>query len=603
MRRLLSFLFIAAVLTALSSCRKEILFTEGSSVVEYACHGPFEGKSVKVFYHIPSGEISSMPVLFVMHGMDRNGDEYRDQWVEQADKYGFIVLVPTFSSEQFPDEFYQRGNVTSENGSYNPENERVYVLIEEVFNYNACTMNKVHLLSTEMIDCSDKEIVLLGNSVSFSMEKGFTPDFDIYVITKASENPNAGKTVLELYSTYGVEETIAEAITRFNETNDSFFVEVTDRYEFDSVKTYLSADSKDDEALDSLKENLSLNDKLAMDIMNGTGPDILINTGDMGRLYNSNYLVDLSKYFADLDSEKYFTNIIEAAKTDGKLYQLPIRFDIEGIHTDSKYAGASGMGFTTKEYEDFLYGPLNGYDLNQTGQAFYFATLFNAMSDKFIVNGKVDFSGPEFAELADFVKDNVHEKALSNEAEMSDERSWQNDRIARLTSYSVNDLQGANAILGIPSSDGRGPMVRCNISAAVSTQSVNIDACVEFTKILLSDDIQYDMSKKGFFSLSREAYRKAGSIILDYCNGPRGSMAFQKITVTGQKINRTTDFTEADLNNLEKIISSCTHFDSADASINMILIEEMPAYFLGQKDLDSVIRIAQDRAQKVLDER
>ena len=35
----------------------------------------------------------------------------------------------------------------------------------------------------------------------------------------------------------------------------------------------------------------------------------------------------------------------------------------------------------------------------------------------------------------------------------------------------------------------------------------------------------------------------------------------------------------------------------------MILIEEMPAYFLGQKDLDSVIRIAQDRAQKVLDER
>ena len=135
MRRLLSFLFIAAVLTALSSCRKEILFTEGSSVVEYTCHGPFEGKSVKVFYHIPNGEISSMPVLFVMHGMDRNGDEYRDQWVEQADKYGFIVLVPTFSSEQFPDEFYQRGNVTSEDGSYNPENERVYVLIEEVFNY------------------------------------------------------------------------------------------------------------------------------------------------------------------------------------------------------------------------------------------------------------------------------------------------------------------------------------------------------------------------------------------------------------------------------------------------------------------------------------
>ena len=233
------------------------------------------------------------------------------------------------------------------------------------------------------------------------------------------------------------------------------------------------------------------------------------------------------------------------------------------------------------------------------------------MSDRFIVNGKADFSGPEFAEIAEFVKNNVHEKALSLDAEMSDERSQQNERIARLTNYTlitsylegVNELQGANAFLGIPSSDGRGPMACCRISASVSAQAVNTNACIDFVKILLSDEIQYDMSKTGAFSLSREAYRKAGSIILDYCNGPRGSMAFQKTDITGKQITRTTDFTKDDLDNLEKIISSCTHFNSADASINMILIEEMPAYFLGQKDLDSVVKIAQDRAQKVLDER
>jgi len=40
-----------------------------------------------------------------------------------------------------------------------------------------------------------------------------------------------------------------------------------------------------------------------------------------------------------------------------------------------------------------------------------------------------------------------------------------------------------------------------------------------------------------------------------------------------------------------------------DADISKILIEEMPAYFLGQKDLDSVIKIAENRIQKVLDER
>ena len=40
-----------------------------------------------------------------------------------------------------------------------------------------------------------------------------------------------------------------------------------------------------------------------------------------------------------------------------------------------------------------------------------------------------------------------------------------------------------------------------------------------------------------------------------------------------------------------------------DSDVSMILIEEMPAYFLGQKSLDAVIKVAQNRAQKVLDER
>ena len=43
--------------------------------------------------------------------------------------------------------------------------------------------------------------------------------------------------------------------------------------------------------------------------------------------------------------------------------------------------------------------------------------------------------------------------------------------------------------------------------------------------------------------------------------------------------------------------------DSPDSAINLILAEEMPAYFLEQKDLASVVKIMQDRMQKVLDER
>ena len=63
------------------------------------------------------------------------------------------------------------------------------------------------------------------------------------------------------------------------------------------------------------------------------------------------------------------------------------------------------------------------------------------------------------------------------------------------------------------------------------------------------------------------------------------------------------DTQNTDFDKIDELIASCSNADFSDASINIILAEEMPAYFLGQKKLDQVIRIAQDRVQKVLDER
>ena len=488
--------------------------------------------------------------------------------------------------------------------------------IEDFFSYNACPVNKERISSTEVAACSDNNIVLVDGPFSFSpyyLDGSLTAGFSIYDITKASTNPNAGKTVLELYATNGyVDQTISEAIVRFNETDKDYFIEVTGRYTADGVYYYMPDDSQDDVSNEMLQDNMSLNDKLAMDIMNGIGPDILIFTDDMGRLNNSNNLADLSMYLGELDQDKYFTNVINAAKTDGKLYQLPVTFGIEGIHTDSGNAGASGLGFTTKEYEEFLYGPLNGYDLDQAGQAYYFANLFNAMSDKFIANGKVDFSCPEFAELAEFVKNNVREKAPTMDSdEMSNEKRFQNDSIARLVEYAsivmylsgVNDMKGSRAILGIPSSDGRGPMLTTILSVAVSAQAVNVEACAEFAKLLLSDEIQTKYAVSDHFTVNREVYKKNEGLILDYCNGARGNQEFGIDRRTFEPVKNRMKFTEDDMSYLENIILNCSHFNSSDASVNIILIEEMPPYFLGQKDLNSVIKIAQDRAQKVLDER
>ena len=53
----------------------------------------------------------------------------------------------------------------------------------------------------------------------------------------------------------------------------------------------------------------------------------------------------------------------------------------------------------------------------------------------------------------------------------------------------------------------------------------------------------------------------------------------------------------------ESMIGSCSYIDSVDPAIAVIIREEMPAYFSGQKTLDEVLILINDRTQTFLNER
>ena len=502
---------------------------------------------------------------------------------------------------------------------------------EVFFNYSWCGVNRSLLAYLEIAEVSEDSIILCGSNYNWKAYGGMEDgsDFCIAEFTRAESNPHAGKTILELYSPYGyTEDKIGDAILKFNEVSDEYFIEVDDRYTSLDNSDYSNAETDDDYEQVSLESDANMSNQLAMDILNGEGPDILMNASYYGQLNNSNYLTDLTPYIGELDSDKYFTNIVDAAKTDGALFNLPVCFQIEGIQTFSEYAGKSGIGFTTEEYEEFLKDTLNGSDLINAGQAYYFAKLFNASGDDFIKDGKADFTSPEFAALAEFVKDNVNENCKTWEElygdPMADDYSYTsigvgatifkgdmgyNDpRPARyincygMSNYlmTMAELQGADAILGLPSSDGRGPMLTPYISVAVSAQALDVDACAEFVKLLLSDEVQLDFAMKDNLVLNREAFREAGRACVDYYNGEGYEYNFG---YDDNAMRNRITFSEQNIDDLEEIVMSCTSMNSTDAAINLILIEEMPAYFSGQKSLDDVIAIAQDRVQKVLDER
>ena len=89
---------------------------------------------------------------------------------------------------------------------------------------------------------------------------------------------------------------------------------------------------------------------------------------------------------------------------------------------------------------------------------------------------------------------------------------------------------------------------------------------------------------------------------LTLANGPGGD-SYIGFDNNGEPVKNRMKFSQKNIDELEKIVSSISRMNSTDAAIGLILIEEMPAYFSGQKELDNVVKIAQDRAQKVLGER
>ena len=485
--------------------------------------------------------------------------------------------------------------------------------LEEVFSYDWCGLNRglVVVPKFDLIECSENHFVLCGIYDSSNIYSGKKADkIHLIELDRADKNPNAGKTVLELFDPEGgwVDVNTGKAISVFNETNSKYFIEVTDRYNRGDYFDYSSGDENnvDTWELAGINGRAGFSNKLAVDIMNNEGPDILMNVSGYGQLNNSNYLADLTPYVKN-DIDKYYENIIEGSKIDGAIYQLPISFALEGILTKTENVGSSGKGFTFEEYERFVDEVANGSDPIFLGQATYFSKLFGSMNDKFIVNGKVDLSGPEFAQMADYVKDNVREEGTSWNAQYTERTPG-----AEYTEYcygiggyftagmGLASYGNGVTLAGIPSIDGRGPRFKPVCSVAISAQADNVDACGEFVKILLSEDVQTDIAMNDCFVINREAFRKAGDSAIDYYNN--GGSTFSGGN-SGSSGSLGRQFSIEDVDFVEGIILSCSRSCSDDASISIILIEEMPAYFLGQKDLDAVIKIAQNRIQKVLDER
>ena len=488
-----------------------------------------------------------------------------------------------------------------------PENK-----VDKLLSFDECNVNRMGSSFMELLTIDGETIYLAS---TFELRSQYyvgnaNNPYYLHILTKEKTNPNAGKKIITVASLNNLSYAAYDAICRYNDTNTEYYIKIDDKYSYDKRINDGELNYNDDDfsqKADKLMSDLSY--QLKTDLMAGDGPDMVMDVASVSHLDNGDVFLDLKK---EVGTNGLFGNIVKASEKNGKIYNFPVSVRIKGILTNKSDVKSNQAGFTYDQYKEFVKGPCNGKDPIASGQLEYFRTCLGGIMEKFIKDNKADFNKDEFRILAEYVKENVIEQEIDPESSIigaveskAFKPTYESFMSFPYFVYRYSDNISNLKVLGIPSQDGRGPDLYINSSVAVSVNSKEKRACIEFIKTLLSDEVQEDfVYRDGIVPVKKAAYEKTANGIVEEYNATYEKLKDQytpeQLVEWGYPWHSVEDSAVKDF---ETMIESCKAAPVEDPGIILIIDEEMPAYFAGQKSLDQVITIINDRARTYLNER
>lgn len=504
---------------------------------------------------------------------------------------------------------YCNGNLVTvtDGGVYNIDVEGGTCKMALSFNCSVCNR---YLASKSELKYADDNTFLFSYSLGYSGANRIP--FAICTFTKSSEYPAAGRNILTVASTEDLDYSISEAIMRFNSESDTSFMLFDNRYKTNSEIDYTNTDNTDQAALKNLNSYAAVSDRLTMDILAGEGPDILITNGANEPLSRKDYFIDLSDYLKNesgVSEADYFTNAIEASKFNGSLYQLPIGFYVDCFLAPSDAFGSKN-GLTFEEYIQMVKTVCNGTDPVYDHQLAFSRTevatkLFANTSEKYIKDRKIDVNCEDFKAILDYCKELPAKgfyEGKDVDAEWEDlMTSKENMRVQPTVVYGFYEYEAFAekfkdaVICGYPSVDGRPATIGSDMAVSISSHTSDESSCKKFLSILLSEDIQKTLFMN--IPINKKCAKDLALLEIEEHNGSVDANEGNKFAKAGKKL----DTALAD-KYIEQL-STATTSNFVYHSISLIIYEEIPAYFEGQKSFEDVAKVINDRAQTVLNER
>ena len=524
--------------------------------------------------------------------------------------------------------------VAGEDGIYSSTPTGIFRLnistceMEEVLNWNQTDLDRSIL---DMIRCYPKnsdEIIAIsqGNAATIQYQK-----IHVVHLHRAPENPHAGKKILNIGGFF-IPRKLYDYCTQYN-ADPSRKARI--------VFTDYSEQIDQTNAMESFAE---IENKLLLDLLSGTGPDILINYASSSDFARDDVLVDLNTFIDGangLDRTEYFDNIFRATEVDGKLYAAPIAFQLLGLmentdvldtdrnwtldDLDQAVSSISGNAeiFPDSDYDTLLFsfmGPDRSRFMDKEKKETHFCcdSMKRILQEAKKYGKEKPSDTPDMDSRMVIVDSGYYDIAGYSPEGVGQEVLFHEGRYAMLPK-TVRDpaeyayLQGLagnkGRLIGYPSPDGEGITAYISFSMAIVKSSSYQEEAWDIIRGFYSDDAQtligtYVSNFEGAdFPVGRSAFEKTSKDVFE-----KVDKAYKKWAKDSKDPKNAIDYVYFPLKDgiyedlLETVESvRCTYH--VTTSLDSVLSEEAAGYFAGSRSEEDVLKNIDNRAKQILQEK
>ena len=506
-----------------------------------------------------------------------------------------------------------KSSVSLAYGTYqgSPDSDFLYSVEGVLYSLNLSDEKPVEILRWTDVDVnasflddfkilSDGRVVALTNDFTIGEEGGR----EFIELTKKNRSEIPEKEILT-YGAYYLSFFAERDITAFNRKSEKYRIE---------VKEY-------GEAGDDTSAKVDL---FAADLTGGNIPDIIDLTYcplTLEKLVSLGVLEDLNPYLDGDDvikREDYMESALKAYEREGKLYAMMPYYGVDVIVGKTSIVG-EGKSWTVDDIMDLVDSKGSGTQLLPGADRWQILYLMCTMNQGLFVDresGTCDFTGQEFGKILEFVKRFPAEANYDPSLEQlrNGEILLYRDTVTSASQYQMYDFMFAEPVnlIGYPTFGDSGLTLSSNgTTVGMSASSENKEGVWEFIRFNVTKDRQENVgSPNGGFPILRSALEKQFESDREPVYGKDENGAKKEMPKSTWASNMGSDnftvevyaATEEQTNRMMEMIETAQTGERMDQEILSIIMEESSGFFEGQKSVENVAEVIQNRVQLYLNE-